>query len=85
LGEILSAWRFFIYGDFKVNRQNVVTVRFRNAEVAKLRDLARKRGVSEGLLLRELIANAKCEPRVVKTWAISTDVQLLEDAGNHAT
>lgn len=59
----------------KINRQNIVSVRFTDTEIAKLQDLAQKRGISEGLLLRELVKNAQIEPREITTWSVASHVQ----------
>jgi hypothetical protein len=59
----------------KINRQNIVSVRFTGTEIAKLQDLAQKRGISEGLLLRELVRNARIEPKEIITWSIASHVE----------
>lgn len=58
-----------------MNRQNVVAVRFTDTEAAKLADLAAKRGVSEGLLLRELVRNARADVQKVITWSVTSCIE----------
>jgi hypothetical protein len=67
-----------------MNRQNVVSVRFTDTEVEKLKDLAQKRGVCEGFLLRELVVNARTEPKKVVTWSISSTVEMAQQKAESA-
>jgi len=59
-----------------VNKQNVVTVRFTDVESAKLQDMAMKRGVTTCSFLRELVKNARVEPKRIVTWSIASGVEM---------
>ena len=61
-----------------MNKQCVVAIRFTDNEIAKLKDMAEKRGVSEAQLLRELVRNATAEPKKVIVWSISSHIDLKE-------
>lgn len=59
-----------------MNKQNVVTVRFTDTESIKLQDMAAKRGVTTCSFLRELVKNARVEPKKVVTWSIASTVEM---------